>query len=92
MIHHELAAKLERILASRVRKLAGVAMDRRGFAVGLEAEVWRADVRRDIRLTYRHDFGSRFAIDISTLAGTARLVASPMKLPARARVSRYSGR
>jgi len=35
--------------ASRVRKLAGVAMDRRGFAVGLEAEVQRADVRRDIR-------------------------------------------
>lgn len=35
--------------ASRVRKLACVAMDRRGFAVGLEAEVQRADVNRDIR-------------------------------------------
>jgi geranylgeranyl reductase family protein len=35
--------------ASRVRKLAGVPMDRRGFAVGLEAEVPRAAVRRDIR-------------------------------------------
>ena len=35
--------------ASRVRKLAGVAMDRHGFAVGLEAEVPRSAVRRDIR-------------------------------------------
>jgi len=29
------------------------------------------DVRRDIRLAYRHDFGPRFAIDIATTAGTA---------------------
>ena len=29
------------------------------------------DVRRDIRLSYRHDFGSHFAIDMSTTAGTA---------------------
>ena len=29
------------------------------------------DVRRDLRLAYRHDFGSRLAIDIATTAGTA---------------------
>ncbi len=29
------------------------------------------DMRRDIRLAYRHDFGPRFAIDIATTAGTA---------------------
>jgi hypothetical protein len=29
------------------------------------------DVRRDVRLAYRHDFGSRLAIDIATTAGTA---------------------
>ena len=35
--------------ASRVRKHLGVAMDRRGFAVGLESEVPRNDVRRDVQ-------------------------------------------
>ena len=35
--------------ASRVRKLPGVPMDRRGFAVGLEVEVPRDEVRRDIQ-------------------------------------------
>jgi geranylgeranyl reductase family protein len=35
--------------SSRVRKLAGVSIDRRGFAVGLEADVPRADVRRDVQ-------------------------------------------
>src|SRR3982751_3038751 len=34
--------------ASRVRKLLGVRMDRRGFAVGLEAEVPRTTMGRDI--------------------------------------------
>jgi hypothetical protein len=29
------------------------------------------DIRRDLRLAYRHDFGSRLAIDIATTAGTA---------------------
>ncbi|HUP48991.1 MAG TPA: carboxypeptidase-like regulatory domain-containing protein [Thermoanaerobaculia bacterium] len=29
------------------------------------------DVRRDVRLAYRRDFGSNFAIDIATTAGTA---------------------
>ncbi|HEX7419419.1 MAG TPA: carboxypeptidase-like regulatory domain-containing protein [Thermoanaerobaculia bacterium] len=29
------------------------------------------DIRRDIRLAYRHDFGPRFAIDVATTAGTA---------------------
>ncbi len=29
------------------------------------------DLRRDIRLAWRHDFGPRFAIDIATTAGTA---------------------
>ncbi len=29
------------------------------------------DVRRDLRIAYRHDFGSRFAIDVATTAGTA---------------------
>jgi len=35
--------------ASRVRKLAGVSIDRRGFAIGLEVEVPRDEVRRDIQ-------------------------------------------
>jgi geranylgeranyl reductase family protein len=35
--------------ASRVRKQLGVPIDRRGFAVGLEAEVPRIAVRRDVR-------------------------------------------
>jgi geranylgeranyl reductase family protein len=34
--------------ASRVRKLRGIPIDRRGFAVGLEAEVPRASVARDV--------------------------------------------
>lgn len=29
------------------------------------------DLRRDLRVAYRHDFGNHFAIDISTTAGTA---------------------
>ncbi len=31
----------------------------------------RGDVQRDVKLAYRHDFGSRFAVDVSTVAGTA---------------------
>ena len=34
--------------SSRVRKLAGIPIDRRGFAVGLEAEVPRGAVRRSV--------------------------------------------
>lgn len=33
--------------------------------------VGSGDIRRDVRLSYRHDFGPRFAIDIATTAGTA---------------------
>lgn len=33
--------------SSRIRKLLGIAMDRRGFAVGLEAEVPKGDVLRE---------------------------------------------
>ncbi len=33
--------------------------------------VERGDVQRDLKLAYRHDFGSRFAVDVSTVAGTA---------------------
>lgn len=29
------------------------------------------DVRRDLRVSYRHDFGRRFAVDVTTAAGTA---------------------
>ncbi|HJQ40342.1 MAG TPA: carboxypeptidase-like regulatory domain-containing protein [Thermoanaerobaculia bacterium] len=29
------------------------------------------DVRRDLRVAYRHEFGNRFAIDVATTAGTA---------------------
>ncbi len=29
------------------------------------------DIRRDVRLAYRHDFGTRFAVDVATTAGTA---------------------
>jgi len=29
------------------------------------------DIRRDLRLAYRHEFGSNFAIDVATTAGTA---------------------
>ena len=29
------------------------------------------DIRRDIRLTWRHDFGPRLAVDVATTAGTA---------------------
>lgn len=29
------------------------------------------DVRRDLRLSYRHDFGRAFAVDVTTAAGTA---------------------
>ncbi len=36
------------------------------------------DVRRDLRLAYRRDFGSAFAIDITTTAGTATPHATPM--------------
>ncbi|HVS32693.1 MAG TPA: carboxypeptidase-like regulatory domain-containing protein [Thermoanaerobaculia bacterium] len=36
------------------------------------------DVRRDLRLAYRRDFGSVFAIDITTTAGTATPHATPM--------------
>lgn len=35
------------------------------------------DIRRDLRLAYRRDFGERFAIDISTTAGTATTNALP---------------
>lgn len=31
----------------------------------------RGDVRRDVRLAYRREFGNRFAIDLATTAGTA---------------------
>jgi carboxypeptidase family protein len=31
----------------------------------------QGDIQRDLRLAYRHDFGSRFAIDVATTAGTA---------------------
>ena len=39
------------------------------------------DTRRDLRLSYRHDFGPRFAIDVTTAAGTAtpRDLSSDMK-------------
>jgi hypothetical protein len=29
------------------------------------------DIRRDLRVAYRHEFGNRFAIDVATTAGTA---------------------
>ncbi|HSP15820.1 MAG TPA: carboxypeptidase-like regulatory domain-containing protein [Thermoanaerobaculia bacterium] len=31
----------------------------------------QGDIQRDVRVAYRHDFGSRFAIDVATAAGTA---------------------
>lgn len=39
------------------------------------------DIRRDVRLAYRHDFGPSFAIDIATTAGTAtpRLISHDMQ-------------
>jgi hypothetical protein len=39
------------------------------FWDGLQVEA--GDVRRDLRLAYRREFGTRFAIDIATSAGTA---------------------
>jgi hypothetical protein len=40
------------------------------------------DVRRDLRVTYRRDFGKHFAIDIATTAGTAspRLATAAQKI------------
>ena len=39
------------------------------FWDGLDVE--RGDVRRDVRVAYRRDFGQTFAVDFSTTAGTA---------------------
>lgn len=33
--------------------------------------VGTGDVRRDLRVAYRHEFGGRFAVDVATTAGTA---------------------
>lgn len=39
------------------------------FWDGLEVDA--GDVRRDVRIAYRKEFGNRFAIDVATTAGTA---------------------
>jgi len=47
-------------------------------------EVAAGDVRRDVRVAYRKEFGNRFAIDVATTAGTAG--PSDKSSPERAKV------